>query len=67
MCGEINLDSEDTAQSYVDKLKNSSSIENINFDIKKNPNSEKFIIEINQFKHGNLITSVLDEEFLLIR
>ena len=65
LCGEINLDSEDTAQSYVDKLKNSSSIENINFDIKKNPNSEKFIIEINQFKHGNLITSILDEEFLL--
>jgi DNA gyrase subunit B len=65
LCGEINLDSEEAALSYVEKLKNSSSIENINFDVKKNPNSEKFMIEINQFRHGNLITSVLDEEFLL--
>lgn len=64
-CGEINLDSEDAALSYVEKLKTSSSIENINFDVKKNPNSEKFMIEINQFRHGNLITSILDEEFLL--
>ncbi|MDA9221939.1 DNA gyrase subunit B, partial [Methylophilaceae bacterium] len=38
-CGEINLDSEDAALSYVEKLKTSSSIENINFDVKKNPNS----------------------------
>ena len=65
LCGEINLDSEEAALSYVEKLKNSSSIENINFDVKKNPNSEKFMIEINQFRHGNLITSALDEEFLL--
>ena len=64
-CGEINLDSEDAALAYVEKLKTSSSIENINFDVKKNPNSEKFMIEINQFRHGNLITSILDEEFLL--
>jgi len=63
--GEIDLDSEDAALSYVEKLKTSSSIENINFDVKKNPNSEKFMIEINQFRHGNLITSILDEEFLL--
>ena len=63
LCGEINLDSEDKAMSYIDKLKNVLSIENINFDVKKNPNSEKYIIEINQFKHGNLITSILDEEF----
>jgi DNA gyrase subunit B len=65
LCGEVNLDSEDAALSYVEKLKNTSSIENINFDVKKNPNSEKFMIEINQFRHGNLITSILDEEFLL--
>ena len=65
LCGEIDLDSEDAALSYVEKLKTSSSIENINFDVKKNPNSEKFMIEINQFRHGNLITSILDEEFLL--
>ena len=65
LCGEINLDSEDAALSYVEKLKDTSSIENINFDVKKNPNSEKFMIEINQFRHGNLITSILDEEFLL--
>ena len=65
LCGEINLDSEDKAMSYIDKLKNVLSIENVNFDVKKNPNSEKYIIEINQFKHGNLITSILDEEFLL--
>jgi len=63
--GEIDLDSEDAALSYVEKLKTSSSIEFINFDVKKNPNSEKFMIEINQFRHGNLITSILDEEFLL--
>ena len=65
LCGEIDLDSEEAAISYVEKLKTSSSIENINFDVKKNPNSEKFMIEINQFRHGNLITSILDEEFLL--
>ena len=65
LCGEIDLDSEEAALSYVEKLKTSSSIENINFDVKKNPNSEKFMIEINQFRHGNLITSILDEEFLL--
>ena len=65
LCGEINLDTEEVALSYVEKLKTSSSIENINFDVKKNPNSEKFMIEINQFRHGNLITSILDEEFLL--
>ncbi|MFZ9917085.1 MAG: DNA topoisomerase (ATP-hydrolyzing) subunit B [Methylophilaceae bacterium] len=63
--GEMNLDTEITAQEYAQKLKEHTLIENINFDVKKNPNSEKFLIEINQFRHGNLITSKLDEEFLM--
>ena len=63
--GEMNLDTETTTQEYSQKLKEHTLIENINFDVKKNPNSEKFLIEINQFRHGNLITSQLDEEFLM--
>jgi len=63
--GEMNLDTEITAQEYAQKLKEHTLIENINFEVKKNPNSEKFLIEINQFRHGNLITSQLDEEFLM--
>ena len=63
--GEMNLDTEKTTQEYAQKLKEHTLIENINFDVKKNPNSEKFLIEINQFRHGNLITSQLDEEFLM--
>jgi DNA gyrase subunit B len=65
LAGEINLDSLESTQQYADKLKELTSVENINFDVKANPNSEKYLIEINQLRHGNLITSILDEEFLL--
>jgi len=40
-------------------------MDNINFDVKHNEDSNKYFIEINQFIHGNLQTSKLDEEFLL--
>ena len=63
--GEMPLDSENEAKEYTEKLKEYSTKENINFDVKKNPNTENYLIEINQFRHGNLITSILDEEFLL--
>jgi DNA gyrase subunit B len=65
LAGEIILDSLESTQQYADKLKELTSVENINFDVKANPNSEKYLIEINQLRHGNLITSILDEEFLL--
>ena len=40
-------------------------MDNISFDVKHNEDSNKYFIEINQFIHGNLQTSKLDEEFLL--
>ena len=39
--------------------------DNIVFEVKQNPDSEKYQIEINQYVHGNLQTSKLDEEFLM--
>jgi len=40
-------------------------IENINFEVKENKETNLFFIEINQFIHGNLQTSTIDQEFLL--
>ena len=63
--GAINLDSENTTQDYLEKIKKTIALENINYEVKQNQESKKYLIEINQFRHGNLITSVLDEEFLM--
>ena len=63
--GEISLGDEKTAQAYVDHLKSIMPIENINFEVKENKETNLFFIEINQFIHGNLQTSTIDQEFLL--
>lgn len=63
--GVINLDSENSTQEYLEKIKKTIALENINYEVKQNPESKKYLIEINQFRHGNLITSVVDEEFLM--
>jgi len=63
--GELSLDSEKTVQAYVDQLKVLMPIENINFEVKQNSETNAFFIEINQLIHGNLQTSIIDQEFLL--
>ena len=63
--GELSLDSEKNVQAYVDQLKVLMPIENINFEVKQNTESNAFFIEINQLIHGNLQTSIIDQEFLL--
>jgi DNA gyrase subunit B len=63
--GELSLDSEKNVQAYVDQLKVLMPIENINFEVKQNAESNAFFIEINQLIHGNLQTSIIDQEFLL--
>ncbi|MDG2253286.1 MAG: DNA topoisomerase (ATP-hydrolyzing) subunit B [Methylophilaceae bacterium] len=63
--GEIDLSSENATKKYSDSLKEMMLKDNINFEVKQNPDSEKYQIEINQYVHGNLQTSKLDEEFLM--
>ncbi len=63
--GEIDLSSESATKKYSDNLKDMMLKDNINFEIKQNPDSDKYQIEINQYVHGNLQTSKLDEEFLM--
>jgi len=63
--GELSLDNEKNVQAYVDQLKVLMPIENINFEVKQNAESNAFFIEINQLIHGNLQTSIIDQEFLL--
>jgi DNA gyrase subunit B len=63
--GPIYLDDKAKTQQYADDLKVLMPMDNINFDVKHNEDSNKYFIEINQFIHGNLQTSKLDEEFLL--
>jgi len=63
--GELSLDSEKNVQAYVEQLKVLMPIENINFEVKQNAESNAFFIEINQLIHGNLQTSIIDQEFLL--
>ncbi len=63
--GEIDLSSETATQKYADNLKNMMLKDNINFEVKQNLNSNQYLIEINQYVHGNLQTSKLDEEFLM--
>lgn len=63
--GDINLDSEDSTQNYLEQLKAYMNQENINFELKHDGENNKYSIEINQFVHGNLNTSNIDSEFLL--
>ena len=63
--GPIFLEDKEKTQKYAGDLKALMPMDNINFDVKHNEDSNKYFIEINQFIHGNLQTSKLDEEFLL--
>jgi DNA gyrase subunit B len=63
--GPLILDDEKKTNEYANNLKNLMPLDNINFEVKHNEDSNKYFIEINQFIHGNLQTSKLDEEFLL--
>ncbi len=63
--GDINLDEETAANDYMTKLQNYMTQDNINFELKYDSDTKKYLIEINQFVHGNLNTSIIDSEFLL--
>ena len=63
--GDINLDEETAANDYMKKLQTYMTNDNINFELKHDNDSNKYFIEINQFVHGNLNTSIIDSEFLL--
>ena len=63
--GDINLDEETAANDYMKKLQTYMTKDNINFELKHDNDSNKYLIEINQFVHGNLNTSIIDSEFLL--
>jgi len=63
--GPLVLEDQKKTEIYADQLKNIMLNDNINFEVKLNEDSKKYFIEINQFIHGNLQTSKLDEEFLL--
>ena len=63
--GEIDLSNESATEKYSDMLKDMMLKDNITFEVKQNPDSDKYQIEINQYVHGNLQTSKLDEEFLM--
>ena len=63
--GPLFLEDEDKTKNYASELKSLMPLDNINFEVKHNEDSDKYFIEINQFIHGNLQTSKLDEEFLL--
>jgi DNA gyrase subunit B len=65
LLGPIFLDDKEKTEKYASDLKVLMPMDNINFDVKHNEDSNKYFIEINQFIHGNLQTSKLDEEFLL--
>ncbi len=63
--GELNLADKNATQQYASKLEAIMSANNIKFEVKKHDSSENFLIEMNQFVHGNLQASIIDEEFLL--
>ena len=63
--GDINLDEETATNDYMKKLQTYMTNNNINFELKHDNDSNKYFIEINQFVHGNLNTSIIDSEFLL--
>jgi len=63
--GQLCLEDKDKTEKYAAALKDLMLLDNINFEVKHNEGSNKYFIEINQFIHGNLQISKLDEEFLL--
>jgi DNA gyrase subunit B len=63
--GELNLGDQNATQQYADQLESIMSANNIKFEVKRYETSQNFFIEMNQFVHGNLQSSVIDEEFLL--
>jgi DNA gyrase subunit B len=63
--GEIDLTNESATKKYSKSLKDKMLRDNINFEVKQNQDSDQYLIEINQYVHGNLQTSKLDEEFLM--
>jgi DNA gyrase subunit B len=63
--GALALEDKNKTEVYAEQLKNLMLSDNINFDVKLNEDSNKYYIEINQFIHGNLQTSKLDQEFEL--
>jgi len=65
LLGPIFLEDKEKTQKYAEDLKALMLMDNINFEVKHNEDSNKYFIEINQFIHGNLQKSKLDEEFLL--
>ena len=63
--GPLFLEDKEKTKQYALELKTLMPLDNINFEVKHNEDSNKYFIKINQFIHGNLQTSKLDEEFLL--
>jgi DNA gyrase subunit B len=63
--GPMNLADQNETQSYADNLEKIMAANNIKFEVRKNEDSKNFFIEMNQFIHGNLQTSIIDEEFLM--
>jgi DNA gyrase subunit B len=63
--GALTLEDKNKTEIYAEQLKKLMVSDNINFDVKLNNDSNKYYIEINQFIHGNLQTSKLDQEFEL--
>jgi len=63
--GPINLAEQNRTQSYAENLEEKMAANNIKFEVRKNEDSKNFFIEMNQFIHGNLQTSIIDEEFLM--
>jgi DNA gyrase subunit B len=63
--GELNLGDQNATQQYADQLESIMSANNIKFEVKRYETSQNFFIEMNQFVHGNLQSSIIDEEFLL--
>ena len=63
--GPIDLSNEKETQIYANNLEKIMTGNNIKFDVKKKEDSNNYLIEMNQFIHGNLQTSIIDEEFLM--
>jgi DNA gyrase subunit B len=63
--GPINLDDQKDTQLYADNLEKIMASNNIKFEVRSHEDTKNFFIEMNQFIHGNLQTSVIDEEFLM--
>ena len=63
--GPINLEDQSQTKFYANKLQDIMAADNIKFEVRKNEDSNNFLIEMNQFIHGNLQTSNINQEFLM--